>query len=132
MSTVERPPAGSPVLAVLDAMEDADPGSRAEHIGGVFTLNRPSPIHQATALEHAVALRDVVPGGYRVIAEVRVNADDTWITPDILVVPESIALSETSPVRPDDVLLMCEVLSPSTETKDRTEKRAFAERHGID
>lgn len=105
---------------------------RAEHIGGAFTLNGPSPIHQATAFELAVALRNVIPDGHRVIAEVRVSDGDAWITPDILVVPESIALSDASPIDPQVVLLMCEVLAASTEAKDRTEKRVFAERHGID
>lgn len=118
--------------AVLDAMEAAEPGSRAEHIGGAFTLNGPSPIHQATAFELAVALRSVIPDGHRVIAEIRVSDDDSWITPDILVVPESIALSNASPIDPRVILLMCEVLSASTEAKDPTEKRDFAERHGID
>jgi Uma2 family endonuclease len=132
MSTVEGLPVSNSLQAVLDAMEAAEPGSRAEHIGGAFTLDRPTPIHQATAFELAVALRSVIPDGHRVIAEVRVSDGDAWITPDILVVPESIALSDASPIDPQVVLLMCEVLSASTGAKDRTEKRKFAERHGID
>ena len=129
---VRGSPVSSDLQAVLDAMETAEPGSRAEHLRGAFTLNRPSPIHQSTAFELAVALRAVVPDGERVIAEVRVSDGDAWITPDLLVVPESVALSEASPISPDDVVLMCEVLSASTESKDRNEKRAFAERHRID
>lgn len=132
MSTVSGLPVGEDLQAVLDAMEAAELGSRAEHIGGAFTLNRPSPIHQATAFELAVALRNYIPDSHRVIAEVRVSDGDAWITPDILVVPEAVALSEASPINPEAILLMCEVLSPSTEAKDRTEKRQFAERHAID
>ena len=132
MSPVETRAPENADLNVLEAMEAADPGARAEYINGAFTLNRPTPRHQSTVLELAVALRSLVPQGYRVLTEVRVRSESTWLTPDLIVVPEAVALGETSPLSPDDLILICEVLSPSTETKDRTHKRAFAEQHHID
>lgn len=116
------------VLAVLMAMEAQAIGSRAEFIEGVYALNRPTPDHQRTILRLATMIE--TPDKVGLVPEVRVSDnDETWIVPDLVAIPDAV---NDPVVNVDDVLLMVEVLSPSTEARDRGAKRAFAKRHGID
>ncbi len=120
------------IEAVLDAMEDAAPGARAEHLAGVYVLNRPGIVHQATVAALIVALRPLIPADRRVLPDVRVGAGEAWIVPDLIVVSEATVAAARTPVEPGQVDLMVEILSPSTEATDRGAKRAFCQRHRID
>ena len=57
---------------------------------------------------------------------------DTWIVPDIIVAPKQLIDQDLPLLDPADLMLLAEVLSPSTRAKDRGPKRDFCQRHGLD
>lgn len=122
------------VEAVLAAMESAVPGSRAEHLGGSYTLNRQRTSHQYTQMQLAIALQASLRHGLSVITEPRVHhpGDDNWIVPDLVVAPTALITQELAMIDPADVVLIAEVLSPTTETADRSAKPKLCERFEID
>ncbi len=122
------------VEAVLNAMESAVPASRAEYLGGSYTLNRPRTNHQYTQIEVAIAIRQILPEGLSVVTEPRVHQvdDEGWIVPDIVVAPTELLTQDLAIVDPAEIVLIAEVLSPSTTAKDRGPKREFCERFEID
>lgn len=99
-----------------------DDGNRYELIDGALVVT-PSPRwwHQEAAFELAHLLRQNLPAGMRVLmAPMDVNlAVDTVVQPDVLVIDENQRGAEHIDGRP---LLAVEVLSPSSQTIDRTVK----------
>lgn len=122
------------VEAVLNAMESAVPGSRAEYLGGSYTLNRPRTNHQYTQMKLAIAIESMLPQGLSVVTEPRVHQvdDEGWIVPDIVVAPTELLTRDLAIVDPADIALIAEVLSLSTTAKDRGPKREFCERFEVD
>ncbi len=120
------------IEAVLDAMEHAAPGARAEHLAGVYVLNRPHSLHQLIQSMLLQAVAAVLPPAEAVVTDCRVRDDTMWLVPDLIVAPR-VLLAEAKPqLEPGEVSLVVEILSPSTEATDRGAKRAFCQRHRID
>ncbi len=120
------------VEAVLNAMETAAPGSRAEFIGGSYSLNRPRSHHQRSIVRLCIALVQSAPDNLEVLTEVRVHHGQTWIVPDIVIVPKTLLDDDPAIIDAADVVLLIEILSPSTRAKDSGPKKEFCREHGID
>lgn len=120
------------IEAVLNAMETAAPGSRAEFMGGSYSLNRPRAHHQRSIGRLYMALMQSIPHHLEALVEVRVHHGRTWIVPDIIVVPKTMLEDDLSIVDAADVVLLIEILSPSTRVKDAGPKKEFCRGHGID
>ncbi|MEP6763026.1 MAG: Uma2 family endonuclease [Gemmatimonadaceae bacterium] len=115
-----------PLYTVHDLEKFPDDGKRYELLNGVLSV---TPIagspHQAVATYLSsllvVALR--MPGYGHVYAPgAVVTLPFTWLEPDILVVPSRFAIGAPW-VEMTERWLAVEVLSRSTESRDRTEKR---------
>lgn len=120
------------IEAVLNAMETAAPGSRAEFIGGSYSLNRPRAHHQRSIGRLYMALMQSIPHHLEALVEVRVHHGQTWIVPDIIVVAKTVLEDDAVIVDAGDVLLLVEILSPSTRAKDAGPKKEFCREYGID
>lgn len=58
-------------------------------------------------------------------------SDDTLVQPDVFVVPKKLAIAGEK-VRAPSLVLVAEVLSPSTARQDRFPKRALYQRQGVE
>ena len=113
-----------------------DDGRRHEIIDGEhFVTPAPRLGHQYVALELATALRLYVRAyGLGAVMMARADvvlSDDTVVEPDVFVIPP---VRGRLPVRwtdPAALLLVIEVTSPSTASRDRVRKRARYQRAGI-
>ncbi len=134
MATVLDVETEQEVEAVLNAMESAAPGSRAECIGGNFSLNRPRTGHQRTQAKLLIAIAATLPDEMEVVTEPRVHQEgaDTWIVPDLVIAAVDVLKQDLPVLDPNDIAVMVEVVSPSTESKDRGAKVEFCRRHNID
>ena len=120
------------LLTELDAIEVAVPGSRAEFVGGQFVVNRPLPLHGRAILVLARLIEDnYLRDGETVVSDVRVVHSRGVIVPDLIVVQEH-WLDQPNPIPVDELLLAVEVISPSTETNDRGEKRKIFQAAHVD
>lgn len=116
---------------VLALGEDHERGSTHEVVDGSLLLS-PSPNydHQRIARRLSFALEEGLPVGYEAFdgGNVRVN-HDTLLIPDVLVLrrpkPRLVAAD------PADVLLVVEIVSPSTRRSDRTLKPVVYAEAGI-
>ncbi len=115
--------------------EMPDDGSRYEVIDGVLELMSPSPTasHQSILLELVDALRQSCKSDYLIyFAPLDVILSDTNIVqPDAIMIHRSrkhIVTSRGIEGPPD---LAVEVLSPSSQKRDRLKKRAVYEKHGV-
>jgi Uma2 family endonuclease len=64
--------------------------------------------------------------------ELRVHDGPNWIVPDLLVVPRQLLVDGVKVVDIEDVVLIVEILSPSTKDKDFGPKRELCERNNTD
>lgn len=130
-SEQERAEQQREIEAVLDAMEDAAPGAKAEYLDGVYVLNRPIVIHQRVLMRLALTLGERLPSDLEVLPDVRVRDATTWIIPDLVVVSRDLDGTRRL-LDPDEIVVLVEVLSPSTKGNDRGPKLEFCRRHRID
>ena len=113
-----------------------DDGRRHEIIDGEhFVTPAPRLGHQHVVLELALALRTYLRAhglGAVMIAPADVEmSDDTVVEPDLFVIPP---VKGPLPVRwtdPQSLLLVVEVTSPSTASRDRVKKRIRYQKAGI-
>jgi Uma2 family endonuclease len=107
-----------------------DDRNRYEIIGGeLFVTPAPSVRHQTAVLELALRLAPYIKThrlGRAVIAPADVEvADDTMVEPDIFVIPPVTGPLPRSWTEAERLLLVVEVLSPTTARADRVRKRAL-------
>ncbi|HEX2778104.1 MAG TPA: Uma2 family endonuclease [Gemmatimonadaceae bacterium] len=129
------PAAFQPPVRWTRAMLEALPedGRRHEIVDGVHHVT-PSPgrRHQRVVVELLVVLHAWLrdnPIGEVIVAPFDVDlGDDTVVEPDIVVVPRSTRDARGAVAAP---LLVIEVLSPSTASRDRIVKRPRYQRAGI-
>jgi Uma2 family endonuclease len=101
---------------------------RHEYIQGqVYAMVGASKRHNLIALALAAALRAHLKSSpYRVyVSDVKVKIEDVFFYPDLLV---SCADDKLSPYYETDPVIVVEVISPTTEGKDRFEKRMVYQR----
>lgn len=104
--------------------EDVD-WRRFEIVDGVLIVS-PQPItrHDLVVMELGVALRPVIPVGFRVIGSAGIEMGRSYRVPDVTVLAESVFRTHQYAVSPQDVLLAVEIESPSSITTDRITKPA--------
>ncbi|MGV9382718.1 Uma2 family endonuclease [Nonomuraea sp. NPDC003707] len=136
MATIE--PAGrtafpSAPFTVDDLLEFPDDGNRYELFNGSLVVSpAPMPLHQRVINRLTRILEDAAPPGLEALSYVNVSPGpkDLYI-PDIVVVPESATESVGLKFAPSNLLLVGEVVSPSTGMYDRTLKAAAYAAAGI-
>ena len=130
-----RPARGRATRADLDALQD-DVVLR-ELIEGEIVVNpAPTPRHQMVLCNLADLVRAHVRAerlGVALVAPLDVVFDERNVTqPDLLFVPAKRALklarARAVEVAPD---LVVEILSPSTQSRDRSKKLTIYQRHGV-
>jgi Uma2 family endonuclease len=114
----------------LDKLPDDD-HLRYELVDGCLLVTPPPPLrHQSAAAQLSFLLHGSVGDGWRVIGEAGLRVDGAnYRVPDILVVARS-ALGNPK-AAPGDVLLVVEVMSPSSVSTDRVAKPAQYAAHSI-
>ncbi|WP_320066576.1 Uma2 family endonuclease [Micromonospora sp. RTGN7] len=121
----DHPPEGGWTTDDLDGMPED--GRRRELIDGVLLVS-PSPtrVHQTIAGRLMVALEEDCPDDYDVTqaVEVRINRSRSFI-PDVLVTTSAAAMRQPSRYEPHEVVLVVEIVSPSTRSIDRVLKPAL-------
>lgn len=117
-----------------DLLSLPEGGPRIELLEGTLLVNPPSSTpHQLVSLNLALALREAVGPGLVVVEAVGVRGPaDTVLIPDVLVVSREAALANRSGIHDaEDVLLVVEIVSPSSRTADRLAKPSVYARAGI-
>ena len=117
-----------------DLQEIRDDGHRYEIIDGSLHVSAsPTPRHQLVALTAgACAARRARPTTSRCCETVDIDFGPSVLEPDVLVVPAAAASRRTSPSsRPADLLLVVEVVSPSSRRMDRMVKPSILAEFGI-
>ena len=124
------------VLSTLDDLEAVCPRHRAEFYEGSFHVNPPAsaPHNHAIAMLTHRLLTEGLPPGYSIVSDSRVHFGPEVMCPDIAVVRETAIKSATGSLamEADDVLLVAEVRSPSSEHKDTRVVKGICQRLGID
>lgn len=122
VTTVEpRSQVAPSVLATLDAIEDACPHHTAEYYEGAFHVSPPaSGAHNHAIAELIIALHAAgLPEGFSLTTDTRIHFAEQVFCPDVAVVRESAAKAVvgSAGMESDEVLLVIEVLSPSSDHK---------------
>ena len=108
-------------------------GERWEIIAGIAYNMSPAPIvkHQAIALNFSVKLKTHQNNPcYTGIAPTDIVLDEfNVVQPDVFVVCDESKITDENIKGPPDLIV--EVISPSTEVKDRREKKNLYERFGV-
>lgn len=119
---------------LADSLEFPE-GWRAEIIGGTIVMSpSPSGKHARTLSAIHTMLSPGLPGDHEAVMNLGVDKEpgsgDFYI-PDLLVAPVDVLDTWDSEVPPDDVLLMCEVVSKSNPDNDRVVKLKYYAVAGI-
>ncbi|MEU0478562.1 Uma2 family endonuclease [Streptosporangium sp. NPDC006013] len=124
---------GEPPFTVDDLLTFPDDGNRYELFNGSLLVSpSPIPLHQRAIARLLVILEGVAPPEFEPLPDVNLRASDRdFFIPDLVVVPTK-AVDETQLMfAPRDILLAVEVVSPSTQARDRHLKRAAYAAAGI-
>ncbi|MEV4379861.1 Uma2 family endonuclease [Streptosporangium sp. NPDC049644] len=124
---------GEPPFTVDDLLKFPDDGNRYELFNGSLLVSpSPVPLHQYASLRLARILEDAAPPDFQPLQEVnlRVGSRDFFI-PDLVVVPTETVDERGLMFAPRDILLAVELVSPSTQSRDRHLKRAAYAAAGI-
>ncbi len=125
-----------PLWTFADLEELPDDGYRYEIIDGSLHVSPPpTPRHQSITHLLGVHLQEALPDHLRVIPAAgllqEIMEGTQYFIPDLLVVHAPAVTEEAKNLRPADVLLAVEVVSPSSRTHDRVTKRDVYARLGI-
>ncbi|WP_344982294.1 Uma2 family endonuclease [Streptosporangium fragile] len=124
---------GGPPFTVDDLLTFPDDGNRYELFDGSLLVSPPPvPPHQFASLRLVRVLEDAAPPEFEPLPAVGLRAGRRdFFVPDLVVVPTE-AVEETELMfRPEDILLAVEIVSPTTEARDRHLKRAAYAAAGI-
>lgn len=124
---------GEPPFTVDDLLTFPDDGNRYELFNGSLLVSpSPVPLHQRSILRLARILEDAAPPEFEPLPDVnlRVSRRDFFI-PDLVVVPTEVIDETELMFAPRDILLAVEMVSPSTQARDRHLKRAAYAAAGI-
>jgi Uma2 family endonuclease len=124
-----------PMVMTPEEYDALPEGFGAEIVDGVLhPVNRPTSYHQLVLDELGHALKSRVPRDLVVLREVAIRFMDAPLHerhPDLVVARRSGFDPFASKLRPDQVLLVVEVVSPGSETADRIQKPAEYAFYGI-
>lgn len=122
--------AGPWTVADLDRLPDD--GQRYEIVDGSLLVSPPpSPRHQAAAGRLARLLAAAAGPGLEVLEATGIQLPSAVLVPDVLLVRVEALRRDTAVLDPADVLLVAEVVSPSSRTTDRVTKPALYAAAGI-
>lgn len=115
-----------------DLQEIRDPGHRYEIIDGSLHVSAsPTPRHQLAASRLVQTLLAAAPVDIEVMETVDIDFGPSVLEPDVLVVPAAAAYEDKSKFAPSDLLLVAEVVSPSSRRMDRMVKPSILAEFGI-
>lgn len=113
-------------------IEENSPNVKHEYLdGAIYAMAGSTPEHAALVSELMMKLGAMARGRCRVFGSdlgVRVVASDLATFPDVTVVYGPIERDSVSKIHYLNPSIICEVLSPSTESYDRGEKREYYQR----
>ncbi|MEV4185592.1 Uma2 family endonuclease [Streptosporangium canum] len=124
---------GEPPFTVNDLLRFPDDGNRYELFNGSLLVSpSPTPLHQRAITRLLRILEDAAPPEFECLPEVnlRVGPRDFFI-PDLVVVPTETVDETELMFAPEAVLLAVEVVSPTTQARDRHMKRSAYASAGI-
>ena len=115
-----------------DLQEIRDEGHRYEIVDGSLHVSAsPTPLHQVAAHRLATLLSGAAPEDIEVVPAVDIDFGPHVLEPDVLVVP-ALAVHDGRPkFQPADLLLVIEVVSPSSRRMDRLVKPSILAEFGI-
>jgi Uma2 family endonuclease len=99
--------------------------------GALVVSPSPDADHEFVSAGVRSVIQAAVAPEYWVIGPVDIDLHPSYRTPDLAVVPGALFGTRTRPIRPADVLLAVEVVSPSSVTTDRITKPAQYAAAGI-
>ncbi|MFD7153265.1 Uma2 family endonuclease [Kribbella sp. NPDC059898] len=110
-----------------------DDGQRYEIIdGSLLVTPAPAPRHQLVAGRLSVFLREAAPAGADVVEGTNVQLNTgRLLVPDVIVAQSAALLTAAVALRPEDVHLVVEVVSPSNAAMDRVFKPQLYAAAGI-
>ena len=109
-----------------------DVGHRYEIIDGSLCVSLgPSRPHQVAAGRLRSLLVDAAPSHVEVVESGYVEMPHNIFISDVVVLPADLAHSFGGPLKPDHVLLVVEVVSPSSRRMDRMVKPSVLAEHGV-
>jgi Uma2 family endonuclease len=115
-----------------DLQEIPDDGHRYEIIdGSLYVSPGPSRPHQVAAGRILALLLAAAPHDVEVVQTVDVEMDRSMFEPDVVVLPADLAYRTGGPLKPAEVLLAVEVVSPSSRRMDRLLKPAVLADAGV-
>ncbi|MDP4511121.1 Uma2 family endonuclease [Nonomuraea turcica] len=138
MATIEPTPGrgflpGARPFTVDDLFKFPDDGNRYELFNGSLVVSpAPTPRHQRIIYRLQRILDDAAPAELEPLSTVNVRpSDKDFYIPDLVVVPKAVSDSVRLMFAPRDLLLVVEVVSPTTGVHDRTAKVAAYAAAGI-
>jgi Uma2 family endonuclease len=115
-----------------DLQEIPDDGHRYEIIdGSLYVSPSPSRAHQIAAGRVRDVLLAAAPADVEVVGTVDIELDRSVFEPDVVVLPADLAYRTGGPLKPVEVLLAVEVVSPSSQRMDRLLKPAVLADAGV-
>ncbi|MBE1561738.1 Uma2 family endonuclease [Nonomuraea africana] len=124
---------GEPPFTVDDLLKFPDDGNRYELFNGSLLVSpAPLPLHQRVIRRLELILDVAAPDALEPLSTVNLRVDDrNYYIPDLVVVPTESVETAGLMFRPAEVLLAVEVVSPSTQARDRALKREAYAAAGI-
>ena len=122
-------------LFTIDDLDDRA-ARRIEIIDGSLRVS-PPPFFRHTLIENNLpaVLRALLPDDLRAFTGAgvhRVSGTTRWLVPDTVVVRADAVARQPEYLAPEDVVVVVEVVSPSSVTHDRVTKRALYAEMGIE
>jgi Uma2 family endonuclease len=115
-----------------DLQEIPDDGHRYEIVDGSLHVSpSPSRPHQIAAGRIRDLLMAAAPADVEVVETVDIEMDRNVFEPDVVVLPAPLAYTTGGALKPDQVLLAVEIVSPSSRRMDRLLKPAVLAEAGV-
>ena len=99
--------------------------------GSLHVSPSPNRPHQIAASRLVRMLADAAPDDVEVVETVDVELPDSVFEPDVVVMPASVAYGTEGPLKPGQVLLAVEVVSPASRRMDRMVKPSVLAEGGV-
>jgi Uma2 family endonuclease len=115
-----------------DLQEIPDDGHRYEIVDGSLHVSpSPSRPHQIAAGRIRDLLLAAAPADVEVVETVEIEMENNVFEPDVVVMPAAVAYTTGGPLKPGQVLLAVEVVSPSSRRMDRMVKPSVLAEAGV-
>jgi Uma2 family endonuclease len=120
------------LVAYVESLpHDVNPHSYEIVDGALVVTPSPDIDHEFASARLRYLLQKALGPNYLVAGPIDIDLQPSYRTPDLAVVRTSLVERRTRPIQPSDVLLVVEVVSPSSVTTDRITKPAQYAAAGI-